>query len=261
MTNEQIMKTALLQSSYDCNCLPEDFLKTENVFTVFRKNGKARAYLPDVIDCDLVTYGSNVVAQTSEELHNAVKKYVGSCSAAHCFDFPNVNLLNDELQKYGYKVCFMAEYFLPDVTKLRAFDCAYELKFLTPDGFSKLYLPEFSNALCEKRKNLDVIALGAYDGEKLVGLSGASADCEDMWQIGVDVLPEYRKRGVASALTSSLALKILSLNKVPFYCSAWCNVKSVRNALKCGFYTAWTELSARKTEYVDELIGKLTETN
>ena len=62
---------------------------------------------------------------------------------------------------------------------------------------------------CEDRKELDVLGIGAYDGEKLVGLAGCSADCEAMWQIGVDVLPAYRRQGVASALTSGLAMKIL----------------------------------------------------
>ena len=32
---------------------------------------------------------------------------------------------------------------------------------------------------------------------------------EKMYQIGVDVLPEYRRRGIAAALTSHLALEIL----------------------------------------------------
>ena len=95
--------------------------------------------------------------------------------------------------------------------------------------------------------------MGAYDGEKLIGLAGCSADGEEMYQIGVDVLPEYRRKGVASAMTSRLTLEILALDKVPFYCAAWCNLKSVRNAIKCGFRPAWVELTARDAEFVDEL--------
>ena len=95
--------------------------------------------------------------------------------------------------------------------------------------------------------------MGAYDGEELVGLAGCSADCGDMWQIGVDVLPGHRRRGVASALTSRLALEVFQRGKVPFYCAAWCNMKSVRNALKCGFRPAWVEMTARSFEHVEEL--------
>ncbi len=43
-----------------------------------------------------------------------------------------------------------------------------------------------------------------------MGLAACSADCETMWQIGIDVLSEYRRRGIASTLTSRLALTMKS---------------------------------------------------
>ena len=99
----------------------------------------------------------------------------------------------------------------------------------------------------------DVLGVGAYDGDNLIGLAGCSADCESMYQIGVDVLPEYRRMGIASALTSRLALEVLALGKVPFYCAAWSNIKSVRNALRCGFRPAWVQLTAKDAAFVDEM--------
>ena len=100
-----------------------------------------------------------------------------------------------------------------------------------------------------------MLGVGAYDGGKLIGLAGCSADCEEMYQIGVDVLPEYRRMGVASAITSRLALEILALGKVPFYCAAWCNIKSVRNAIRCGFRPAWVEITAKDAAFVDSMNG------
>ena len=116
-----------------------------------------------------------------------------------------------------------------------------------------MYTAEWSNALCEKRRHLDVLAVAAYDQSRLIGLAGCSADCETMWQIGVDVLPEYRRKGIASALTSCLALEILQRNKVPFYCAAWSNIRSVRNAIKCGFRPAWIEMTAKSIDFISEL--------
>jgi ribosomal protein S18 acetylase RimI-like enzyme len=153
----------------------------------------------------------------------------------------------------GQKICFMAEYFLPDVNALRPLDCPYELRLLTPTDFTGLYLPAWSNALCEARKELDVLGIGAYDNGRLVGLAGCSADCSTMWQIGIDVQTEYRRQGIASALTSRLALEILSRGKVPFYCAAWCNIPSVRNAIRSGFRPAWVEMTAKACEMVDEM--------
>lgn len=253
MTNEELWRIALQQSAYDCNCDPDDFLKSENVLTLSRAHPKARKYLPLPFACDLVSYGSNIVAQTSPELADTVGRYICTYPVEHCFETPHLHVLDEALRPQGLKVCFMAEYFLPDVTQVKALPCPYELRILHQADFADLYTPEWSDALCEKRKELDVLGVGAYDHGKLVGLAGCSADCEMMYQIGVNVLPEYRRQGVASAVTSRLALEILALDKVPFYCAAWCNIKSVRNAVKCGFRPAWVEVTARDAAFVDEL--------
>ena len=153
----------------------------------------------------------------------------------------------------------MAEYFLPDVDLLplcaEKNTCPYDLRLLTQEDFAELYLPEWSNALCAERKHLDVLGVGAYDGERLVGLAACSADADTMWQIGIDVLPAYRRQGIASALTTRLAVEILHRGKVPFYCAAWSNVKSVRNAIRSGFRPAWVEMTAKSIETVDAMNG------
>ena len=257
MTNEKIWEIAYKQSAIDCNCSPDDFKKSTYVITESRADDRARKYLPLPFKCDMVTYGSNIVAQTSEELRDTVEKYLSKYWAAHCFETPNIHVLDEMLLPHGLKACFMAEYFLPDVDAVKPLSCDYETRILHPEDFKSLYLPEWINALCEKRKELDVLGVGAYDNGRLVGLAGCSADCEDMYQIGIDVLPEYRRRGIASALTSRLAVEILKLDKVPFYCAAWCNLSSVRNAIKCGFRPAWAELTAREIEFVNELNREL----
>ncbi len=253
MTNQEILNIALQQSAYDFGCNPEDFLSNENKIVLSEKNEKARAYLPLPFECDMVSYGNGIVAQVSLRMKETVSRYINKYEAYHCFETPNVTALNEELEKFDYKVCFMAEYFLPNVNILRELPCAYELKLLYPEDFRQYYTSDWGNALCEKRKQLDVLAVGAFDDGKLIGLAGCSADCETMYQIGVDVLPGYRRQGIASAVTSKLALEILKLGKVPFYCAAWSNIKSVRNAIKCGFRPAWVELTARSREFVDEI--------
>lgn len=242
-----------MQSAYDFGCDAQDFMSDKNKIVISRKDDRARKYLPLPFECDMVSYGGNIVAQTSERLVETVEKYLKNYPVEHCFETPNLHVLDEMLEEFGLKVCFMAEYFLPDVTKMVIIPCRYETKILHQEDFAELYKPEWGNALCEKRKELDVLGVGAYDNGKLIGLAGCSADCDDMYQIGIDVLPEYRRQGIASALTSRLADEILKLGKVPFYCAAWCNVKSVRNAVRCGFSPAWVELTAREIDFVNEL--------
>ena len=40
-------------------------------------------------------------------------------------------------------------------------------------------------------------------------------------------------------------------DKVPFYCAAWSNIKSVRSAIRSGFRPAWAEMTAKPAAFVD----------
>lgn len=255
MTNKEILEIALEQSAVDCSCSAEDFLQAENRVVLSKPHRNARKYLPLPLECDLVSYGNNIVAQVSERLAGIVSVYIEKYPVEHCFETPNINALNDALAAYNLNVCFMAEYFLPDLTQLKELPCEFETRVLHKGDFSDLYTEEWSNALSSENRGLDVLGVGAYDHGRLIGLAGCSADCEAMYQIGIDVLPAYRRKGIAAALTSKLALEIIALGKVPFYCAAWSNLKSVRNAIKCGFRPAWVELTARNSEFVDNING------
>lgn len=250
MTKNDILTVAMRQSALDMNCHAEDFQAPQNVIVHSAPHPQARKYLELPLFFDMVTYGHNIVASVDERIEAFTRRYIERVPSYHCFDMPRIHLLNEELQKHGHLVCFMAEYFLPDPNALRELDCALKIKLLYPEDFAKLYLPQWSNALCEKRKHLDMLAVGAYDGDTLVALAGCSADCETMWQIGIDTLPAYRGRGIASALTARLALEVLKRGKVPFYCCAWSNIASCRNAIASGLRPAWVELTgieAQKT--------------
>ena len=261
MNNDEIYKIAMEQSAVDLNCRPEDFLKDEHVVAISAVHPEARKYLSLPFECQLVSYGNNIVASVDERMALSVESYIHRYSMEHCLSTPNLYMLNAELakvetfQEKGVSACFMAEYFLPDMNVFQVKHCAFETRVLTGEDFSELYIPEWSNALCEMRKQLDVLGMGAYDGERLIGLAGCSADCDTMWQIGIDVLPEYRKKGIAAALTTQLAWDILERGKVPFYCAAWSNIRSVRNAISSGFRPAWVELTARKGEIIQKITG------
>ena len=253
MTNDRILEIAMQQSAYDAGCQANDFSKEENIIVESMENCQARKYLKLPLACNLISYGTNIVASIQPQYRTIVEEYLSKYKVEHCFETPNMHWLNERLVEKGHKICFMAEYYLPDISRIPTLSCAYVTRVLTQEAFADLYRPEWSNALCEDRKNLDVLGVGAYDGSTLVGLAACSADCDDMWQIGVDVLPEYRREGIASALTSRLTKEILNRGKVPFYCTAWSNVRSVRNAVKSGFIPAWVEMTAKPANIVDEM--------
>ena len=257
MTQEQILRTALEQSALECGCTPAQFSADAPQLLPYRRHPAARRYLPDPIECDLVYYGSNIVAVTSERTRAAVAQYLARTPAYRSFETPAIYALNELLQPYHLKVCFMAEYWLPDIAALQPQPCPYTMRVLDlrrSEQYAALYQSgAWSNALSSDPV-WDVLAVGAYDGDTLVGLAGCSADCETMYQIGVDVLPGYRRRGIAAAVTSRLALEVLQLGKVPFYCCAWSNVASARNAFKSGFRPAWVQMTARDDSFVEGMV-------
>ena len=107
------------------------------------------------------------------------------------------------------------------------------------------------------------IAYLVFDDEMFVGAGGISffqvmptfhnPTGKKAYIMNMYTKPEYRRKGIATALTSNLAVEILNRGKVPFYCCAWSNIRSSRNAIKSGFLPAWVEMTVKPREIVDEM--------
>lgn len=253
-TQAEVLQIAMEQSAIDLNCQVQDLLSDQNVVVASRPDPKARKYLKLPFLCNFVSYGGNIVASAGEGFEEIARRYISTYPVEHCFETPNMLTLMEQIKPMDANVCFMAEYWLPDLARMSPKPCDFELKMLK--DFDGLYLPQWRNALCSDRRELDVLGVGAYRHGQLVGLAACSADCDTMYQIGVDVLPEYRRQGIASAVTSALALEVLRLGKVPFYCCAWSNVNSAGNAVKSGFSPAWVEMTVKENSFIQRMNGQ-----
>ena len=118
-TNEKIKQIAMEQSAIDANCSADDFISNENVIVISKEHTLARKYLKLPHACNLISYGNNIVATISEEYRDIVESYINKYAIEHCFETPNMHVLNDAFQKLGFRVCFMAEYFLPNMQVLK----------------------------------------------------------------------------------------------------------------------------------------------
>lgn len=78
------------------------------------------------------------------------------------------------------------------------------------------------------------------------GVATATADSDAMWQLGVDVAPRHRGRGVGAALVSRVTDSVLRMGRVPYYGTAPGNIASRRLARAVGFAPVW--VSAFTTE-------------
>jgi GNAT superfamily N-acetyltransferase len=104
--------------------------------------------------------------------------------------------------------------------------------------------PGFVNALQydADHPQPDVLATLAMLDGAIVGMAGASADSDDLWQIGIDVLPSARGLGLGRNLVTMLTEAIFDHGRVPYYSTSPSNIASRRLARCVGFWPAWTEI-------------------
>lgn len=254
VNNRQILDIAMKQSALDYNIAMSD-LQTGS-YTIYRPSevtSSARNYLKKKPYCNFIYYGQSLVAVVEEEMQEFMKKYLSEHekNIYRCFDAPQITILNNALEKKGYCVAHLAQFFLPDVDYVPELNTDIETKIFIEDDITSLYDDQrFTMALDYNRtgERVDTIAIAAYVDGQIAGVAGATNDCETMWQIGIDVLEEFRFQRIASTLTYLLSQEILKRGIVPFYCCAWSNIASKNTARKAGFKDAWVELTAKSLD-------------
>ena len=125
----------------------------------------------------------------------------------------------------------------------------YPVKWFYDEDIHQFYGDErFPNAICSEYipYRPDRIVVCAYDGDRIMGMAGCSEDAKGWEQIGIDVLPEYRSKGVGTYLVTLLRNKIEERGELPFYGTSLANYHSRNIALNCGFRPAWAEIGAKK---------------
>lgn len=239
----------LLALEYGCS--EDEVFAAENVVTV-SAGRRGRKYDGDG-GCffSMATAGGGCLISADERLMPFLREFVKG-EGHFLFGEGKLAALERELERFGYRLHEQGAHhmFLPRYSV--ELPQKFPVERMELAEFKRFYGDRrFSNALCGEYdpERPDVMALAAMDGEKIMGLAGASRDLAGTpsWlQIGVDVLPEYRGRGVGTFLVNELAGQILESGDIPFYGTAPANIYSQNIAVNCGFRPAWVEISAQK---------------
>lgn len=124
------------------------------------------------------------------------------------------------------------------------FNNPYEYQMLEGDEIETLRgLEGFENALgfdALGRTPTCSVMYAKYQDE-IVALAGASYVDDQLREIGVDVKPEYRGRGLASLLVRNLTAELLNRRLVPFYSASSTNLGSQAVAIRSGYMPYWTD--------------------
>lgn len=212
----------------------------------------ARRRYRDHWELRLINYrGLTVVCAQHPRVREAADHLLAGDNGNWVGDYSELRKLNDYLTPYALQLSGTSLFYTPgrqfftgqqDAGLRRLAPGGYEVRWLSPADFAHLKdQPDFENALGFKELRPDVQVLAAYSQGELVGIAGASEDSDWCRQIGIDVLPAHRGRGLASYLVSELTRAVLAEGFVPFYGTSPSHIVSQQVALNAGLRPAWWE--------------------
>lgn len=230
MTKNEMMQKVYNQLSLDYNCQPSDFLKDDIIFTVSKELNGRRALPFAEPRLEVLTFGRGMIVNASDNIMDYVKSQFANKSKLEIINSPLLKSFNP--------------YYLPNLDRFESIKndfCQY--KIIQRNEILELYeLPNMINALQYNKKSErpEMMGVIALKDNKIAGLACASKDSDTMWQIGVDVLSEYRGSGIAVSLVNMLSKECLNKNIVPYYTTDIGNINSQRVAVKSGFFPVWS---------------------
>lgn len=242
----RVVRTVL---AADCACAEEAFVGEGVVIVDAQERPGRRRFPVGAKPLALVTMGAGTVVSCHPDRAAWLRANLARRQRDHVFSAPIIAQL--------------AEHIAPDRQDLRGPDLKYicsretfrpagapggiPITVSEGDDIAALYArPGFENALSYRSDHArpDVAATVATHAGDIIGIAGASADCEALWQIGVDVVPAFRGRGIGRALVSGLTETILRRVVIPYYSTAASNIRSRALAISLGYFPAWVELYA-----------------
>jgi GNAT superfamily N-acetyltransferase len=242
--------TARFQLSFDYGCNPADFESDKNIAVASVLHPKRLKYKDYPDPFKVVTFGRGAVIAASGRFLPFAESLAAEypMDGFRIFSNPCKIKITDVLRHEGYAINEALHLFPSKSAKHHMLDFSqYGISmriFETNDIRRLLYpLPGFDNALSYSfGERTDVIAACAIRDNRIIAVAGASNDSEMMWQIGIDVLPEFRQLGIGSTLVSILTDEILRAGKTPYYSLLTGNIASLNTALACGFSPVYSQI-------------------
>jgi GNAT superfamily N-acetyltransferase len=249
MKKEKLIEIIKEQLAIEYNCLTDDFFKENNIVTNLKYDNRIRHYEKnnDASFFSMVSLGKNVVITSNECLHDWLKEYIINKIGYHIFEYRNLYEIDKELRNYNKKIKGTFHFFLSD-KEIEPNEIGIKTKIFEQDEINQFYTRKlFENNALQEKSNLyrpDVLLIVGYDNEKVIGAAGCSADTPLLWQIGIDVDKDYRRRGIGTYLVQLLKKETEKRNKIPFYGTSLSNLYSWNIAIKSGFFPAWIEATS-----------------
>ena len=196
----------------------------------------------------MFTTGSNVVFKGYKKIIDYCKSRCDNEISGEIMDGSILFDIEKKLREDGYE---LEGHHL-------VFEYIQDVSLELPEGYTTKVIPqseigeyhkykEFDNAF-SFNKEQDVLAVAAFHNSKVVAMAACDNRVESSWQIGIDTLPEYRGKGLATYLVSNLAKEIVKHGKTPFYTTWGANIGSLKVAINSGFAPAASYYYTKKVK-------------
>ena len=230
------------QLALDYNCSIEEIEGGGNIISLNQLNEGRRIYESDGAFFKMICLPGKALVSCDERFLPWAKENILKKDASWLLEYSFLKTLDQELGHYGQGIDDLHEAFLPDL-KVRESKESSSLKWFEEEEILQFKDdPRFQEAFAFDEHHPDVLGVAACDGGEIMGMAGASRDGERIWQIGIDVVPKYRGRGLGALLTKALKEEVLRRGAVPFYGTAPSHIISKNVAIRAGFAPAWSEI-------------------
>ncbi len=231
-------------------CVTEtEILDASHHFSIFKPLPDRRRY-QEITPCllKIAVVNGKLLFTGREDIIARGRELYADANAPWFMEAPNLASLNRELAAFGAQIRHARPFFTADrIAPIEA--PAFDIQRFTPDTIADFRGDDrFGEAFgfCETAP--DMLGVAAVKDGQILGMAGASADSPYLWQIGINVEPEYRGQGVAATLVRLIAADALAAGRLPYYGTSISHLASQRVALRAGFLPAWFELVASPAE-------------
>lgn len=230
MDQQQICNLIRSFLSIQYNCKPDIFDQNG----IFYTTATEAAHLDQDPVLKIMCMGKSIVITASSSILESVKKLTLDKTREELFEFPLI---------YGQSIYYIPDGNIPNTLPSPSLNLTYSI-YEQDDIFSlKQFSSKFTNSIDfdSSGKTNTCIALCAILNHEIIAIASAAKINDSIWEVGIDVLENFRKQGIATYLVWKLTKLILEKNIVPIYCAASSNVLSQMVAHACSYKPYWIE--------------------
>ncbi len=242
----------------------EEAADSKNHFTEFRPlPGRRRFRVLDTCPLKVTAVNGKLLFTGKKEIIEACREEYENTTGDWFMDVTHFRKLDEFVKPFGFRMLSAHPFYLPgndagtaaliaaEDEAVKGYD--YEIVRYDRDSIELFRGDErFKEAYSFDENAPDVIGVGALKDGKILGMAGASADSDLLWQIGIDVEPQARRKHLGAHLVRILKEDILQSGHTPFYGTSMSNIGSQRVAHHAGFVAAWAEVVAKSTQEGEE---------